>query len=76
MISEKATHIYNLMDAAYDGQLIEETSRKSGHGPITDRNGRGKEVAAMAHRALQDSILCGASEQSAEGIFRCQQCYG
>ena len=36
------------MDAAYDPQLIEETSRKCGHVPIADRNERGKEIVPMA----------------------------
>jgi len=36
------------MDAAYDAKRIEDTSRKSGHVPITDKNGRGQEIIPMA----------------------------
>ena len=48
MTSTKVTYLYDLMDAAYDAQLIGETSRKFGHVPIIDRNGRGKEIPPMA----------------------------
>jgi hypothetical protein len=48
MTSTKVTYLYDLMDAAYDAQLIKETSREFGHVPIIDRNGRGKEVPPMA----------------------------
>ena len=45
------------MDAAYDAQLIAETSRKFGHVPIADRNGRGKEAIPMApHEAERYKI--------------------
>ena len=57
MTSKKVTYLYDLMDAAYDAQLIEETSRKFGHVPIADRNGRGKEVIPMApHEAERYKI--------------------
>ena len=57
MTSSKVTYLYDLMDAAYDAQLIDETSRKHGHVPITDRNGRGKEVIPMApHEAERYKI--------------------
>lgn len=57
MTSEKVTYLYDLMDAAYDAQLIEETSRKFGHVPIADRNGRGKQVIPMApHEAERYKI--------------------
>jgi len=57
MTSKKVTYLYDLMDAAYDAQLIEETSRKFGHVPIADRNGRGKEVVPMApHEAERYKI--------------------
>ena len=47
LTSNKVTYLYHLMDAAYDAQLIEETSWKFGHIPITDRSGRGKEIVPM-----------------------------
>ena len=57
MTSSKVTYLYDLMDAAYDAQLIDETSRKHGHVPITDRNGRAKEVIPMApHEAERYKI--------------------
>ena len=57
MTSNKVTYLYDLMDAAYDAQLIAETSRKFGHVPIADRNGRGKEVIPMApHEAERYKI--------------------
>jgi Transposase DDE domain/Transposase domain (DUF772) len=57
MTSRKVTYLYDLMDAAYDAQLIEETSRKFGHVPIADRNGRGKEALPMApHEAERYKI--------------------
>ncbi|MDX9835118.1 MAG: hypothetical protein RBT36_07870 [Desulfobulbus sp.] len=60
LTSNKVTSLYDLMDAAYDVQLIEETSRKFGHVPITDRNGRGKEIVPMEpHEAGRYKIrLC------------------
>ena len=61
MTSRKVTYLYDLMDAAYDAQLIEETSRKFGHVPIIDKNGRGKEVLPMApHEAERYKIRSGA----------------
>lgn len=53
----KVTYLYNLMDAAYDAQLIAETSRKFGHVSIADRNGRGTDVVPMApHKAERYKI--------------------
>jgi transposase len=46
--SEKVTYLYDLMDAAYDAQRIDETSRQLGHVPIIDKNSRGKEIIPMA----------------------------
>jgi len=61
MTSGKVTYLYDLMDAAYDANRIEETSRKLGHVPITDRNGRGHEVLPMApHEAERYKIRAGA----------------
>jgi hypothetical protein len=48
LTSKKVTYLYDLMDAAYDAERINETSRKFGHIPIIDKNGRGKEVVPMA----------------------------
>jgi len=61
LTSRKVTYLYDLMDAAYDAKRIEETSRKFGHVPITDRNGRGQEVIPMApHEAERYKIRSGA----------------
>ena len=52
LTSGKVSCLYDLMDAAYDAKRIDETSREFGHVPITDKNGRGKEVIPMApHKA-------------------------
>ena len=57
LTSKKVTYLYDLMDAAYDAQRIEETSWEFGHVPIVDRNGRGKEVVPMApHEAERYKI--------------------
>lgn len=57
LTSGKVTYLYDLMDAAYDAKRIEETSRKFGHVPITDKNGRGREVIPMApHEAERYKI--------------------
>lgn len=59
--SGKVTYLYDLMDAAYDAQRIEETSREFGHVPITDKNGRGKDVVPMApHEAERYKIRSSA----------------
>ncbi len=61
MTSSKVTYLYDLMDAAYDAKLIDQTSRELGHVPITDRNGRGKEVIPLApHEAQRYKIRSGA----------------
>ena len=50
--SSKVNYLYDLMDAVYDAKRINETSRRFGHVPIIDKNGRGKEVIPMApHKA-------------------------
>jgi hypothetical protein len=57
LTSAKVVYLYDLMDAAYDAKRIEETSRKFGHVPITDKNGRGKDVVPMApHEAERYKI--------------------
>jgi len=49
------------MDEAYDAKRIEETSRKFGHVPITDKNGSGQEIIPMApHRAKRYKIRSSA----------------
>jgi hypothetical protein len=59
--SRNVTYLYDLMDAAYDAKRIDETSRKLGHVPLTDRNGRGQEVTPMApHEAERYKIRSGA----------------
>ena len=45
LTSNKVTYLYDLMDAGYDAQLIKETSRKFGHVPIVDQNGRGNSIS-------------------------------
>lgn len=61
LTSRKVTYLYDLMDAAYDAKRIEETSRKLGHVPLTDRNGRGQEVIPMApHEVERYKIRSGA----------------
>lgn len=61
MTSRKVTYLYDLMDSAYDAKRIEETSRELGHVPVTDRNGRGKEVIPMApHEAERYKIRSSA----------------
>ena len=54
-------YLYDLMDAAYDAERIEEISRGYGHVPIIDKNGRGKEALPMApHEAERYKIRSGA----------------
>ena len=61
LTSRKVTYLYDLMDAAYDANRIEETSRELGHVPLTDRNGRGQEVIPMApHEVERYKIRSGA----------------
>jgi hypothetical protein len=43
----EVTYLYDLMDAAYDAERIEEISRGYGHVPIIDKNGRRKEALPM-----------------------------
>jgi transposase len=61
MTTGKVTYLYDLMDAAYDAQRIDETSRKLGHVPLIDRNSRGQETLPMApHEAERYKIRSGA----------------
>jgi hypothetical protein len=62
---QEGTYLYDLMDAAYDAKRIEETSRECGHVPITDKNGRGKEVISMApHEAQRYKIRSSAEREN------------
>ncbi len=61
LTSRKVSYLYDVMDAAYDAKRIEETSRACGHVPITDKNGRGKDVVPMApHEAERYKIRSSA----------------
>lgn len=54
MTSERVDYLYDLMDAAYDAQLIYAVSRSLGHVPIIDKNGRGREVLPLSpHEAAR-----------------------
>ena len=61
LTSKKVTYLYDLMDAAYDANRIEEVSRASGHVPIIDKNKRRNEALPMApHEADRYKIRSGA----------------
>ncbi len=62
--SSKVTYLYDLMDAAYDAKCIDETSREFGHVPITDRNGRGKEVIPMAPHEAERYKMRSSAERA------------
>jgi Transposase domain (DUF772) len=54
LTSAQGDYLYDVMDAAYDAQSIDATSRSLGHVPIIDRNGRGREVIPLApHEAAR-----------------------
>jgi hypothetical protein len=48
MTSERVTNLYDLMDSAYDCELIRKNSRELGHLPIIERLERGKGLVEMA----------------------------
>src|SRR5437667_2650151 len=48
MTAQRVTNLYDLMDAAYDTQIIREHSRSLGHQPIIDYNHRGSEEQPFA----------------------------
>lgn len=48
LTSSKVDYLCDLMDSAYDAQLIYEASRGLGHVPLIDKDPRGKEVLPMA----------------------------
>jgi len=47
MTSKRVVNFYDLMDSAYDAELIKEHSRGLGHVPIVDHNPRGGEKIKM-----------------------------
>ncbi len=54
LTSERVYYLYDVMDAAYDAQPIYAVSRRLGHVPIIDKNGRGREVIPLApHEAAR-----------------------
>lgn len=62
--SSKVTYLYDLMDAAYDAKRIEEMSRKFGHIPITDKNGRGQEIVPMAPHEVERYKIRSSAERA------------
>ena len=48
MTSQRVVNLYNLMDSAYDAELIKEHSRGLGHVPIVDPNRRNREKVEMS----------------------------
>lgn len=48
MTAERVTNLYDLMDAAYDAEIIRDHSRSLGHVPIIDYNNRGAEKLEFA----------------------------
>jgi hypothetical protein len=53
MTAQRVTNLYDLMDAAYDTQIIREHSRSLGHQPLIDYNNRGVEKRAFAPHEAQ-----------------------
>lgn len=47
MTAQRVTSLYDLMDSAYDSQLIRQYSRSLGHVPIVERLERGSGLVAM-----------------------------
>jgi hypothetical protein len=64
LTSEKVVYLYDLMDAAYDAERIDEISRKFGHVPIIDKNGRGKEVVPMAQHEAERYKIRSTAERA------------
>ncbi len=64
LTSNKVHYLYDLMDAAYDAQRIDEISRRLGHVPIVDKNGRGKEVIPMAPHETERYKIRSSSERA------------
>ena len=54
LTAQRVTNLYDLMDAAYDSQIIRDHSRSLGHEPIIDYNNRGSEKRTFApHEAIR-----------------------
>ncbi len=53
MSAQRVTNLYDLMDAAYDSEIIREHSRLLGHQPIIDYNNRGGEKRQFAPHEAQ-----------------------
>jgi hypothetical protein len=52
--SARVDYLYDVMDPAYDAELIDQMSRSLGHVPIIDKNCRGQEVVPLApHEAAR-----------------------
>ena len=64
LTSNKVTYLYDLMDAAYDAQQIDATSRQFGHVPLIDKNARGKEVIPMAPHEAERYKVRTSSERA------------
>jgi IS5 family transposase len=47
MTSKRVTNLYDVMDAAYDCELLRQTSRELGHVPLIERNKRGEGLVPM-----------------------------
>lgn len=45
--AERVTSLYDLMDPAYDADLIRKVSMELGHVPIIERNGHGQKLPPM-----------------------------
>ena len=64
LTSNKVSYLYDLMDAAYDAQRINQTSRQLGHVPIIDKNARGKEAIPMAPHEAERYKIRTSSERA------------
>ena len=53
MTAQRVTNLYDLMDAAYDTQIIREHSRSLGHQALIDYNNRGVEKRTFAPHEAQ-----------------------
>lgn len=53
MTAQRVTNLYDLMDAAYDAQIIRDHSRSLGHEPLIDHNNRGSEKREFAPHQAQ-----------------------
>jgi len=62
--SNKVIYFYDLMDAGYDAQRIDEISRQFGHVPIIDKNARGKEAIPMAPHVAERYKMRSSAERA------------